>query len=208
MKYAVIDCESNGLPDYTKPADDPCQPRLASLGIVMIDDERTEDKALQVTDEHEFLVKPDGWAMKPEAGAVNGLTDERLEAEGLPIINVLSKYRTLIESGYVIAAFGAQHDCKIIRGEFRRRGLPDLFEETKNVCLMRACLPLRVPKANGKGGWPRLEDACRFFGIEPEPLPHAAINGARCAAQVLFALAKLGKLPAAEVHYAKEHKPV
>jgi DNA polymerase III epsilon subunit-like protein len=223
MKYAVIDTETNGLPDYKLPADDPKQPRLASLAIVMLDDEFTtkiEDTQnavptaelelmgqklapFRVVAEHEFLVKPDGWKMTPGAAEVNGLTDELLEAKGIDISEVLGKYRTLIESGYAIAAYGAQHDCKIMRGEFRRHGLPDHFEQTKNVCLMRALMPFKVTKANGKGGWPKLEDACRFFGIPVEPEPHSALAGARCAAAVLLAINKRSGLPAPEVHYAK-----
>lgn len=198
MKYACIDVESNGLPDYKKPADDPCQPRLASLGLVRLDDDLT------VLHEQEFLVRPDGWEMKPEATAVNGLTTEQLLRDGEPIGLVLDIYATLIAAGHAIAAYGAQHDCKLLRGELRRAGRDDLFEKTGNVCLMRACLPLKIPKANGKGGWPRLEDACRHFGIEPESTPHRAIEGARRAAQILRRLAEAGALPAPCVHYAKE----
>lgn len=201
MKYAVIDVETSGIVDYTKPADDPSQPRLASLGIVML----YEDMTTQA--EHEFYVRPDGWEMTAEATAVNGLTTEFLRANGEHVITVLTRYRTLIDAGYAIAAYGAQSDCKILRGECRRAGLYDMFEKTKNVCLMRACLPLKMPKANGKGGWPKLEDACRFFGLEPEPKPHTALNGARCAAGVLRALSLNGPLPAAKIHYAKG-KPV
>lgn len=218
MKYAVIDCETTSLPDYKKPADDPSQPRLASLGVVLVDAVSSDQKiasstassvvleekfTVKIEAEHEFLVKPDGWKMTPEAGAVNGLTDERLEAEGKPIAEVLAFYAGLIEAGYVVVAYGAQHDCKILRGEFRRAGLPDLFEQTKNVCLMRAMQPLKIPKANGKGGWPQLDDVLRFLGDKPEPRPHGALVGARCAFKVFAHFLPKGVLPEPSVHHAK-----
>lgn len=198
MKYAVIDTEGNGLFDFKKPADDPSQPRLASLGVVLLDDK------LETIGEMELLVKPDGWKMTPDSTRVNGLTDEHLAANGQPIGAVLDVYAALIEQGYAIAAYGAQHDCKTMRGEFRRLGRDDLFEKTVNVCLMRALQPLKIPKASGKGGWPKLEDACRFFGIEVETEgAHSALGGAQRAAKVLVALAKRGALPEPIVHRAK-----
>lgn len=215
MKYALIDAETNGLPDYKKPADDPCQPRLASLGVIMVDDaleplapdaevSRTAPALpFRIEAEHEFLVTPNGWKMEAGATAINGLTTERLLAEGIDIRDLLRKYTTLVESGYVVVAYGAQHDCKILRGELRRCGLPDHFEQTSNVCLMRALQPLKVPKANGKGGWPQLDDALRFFGHEPEAKPHGALAGARAALKVFAALANRGLLPTPAVHYAK-----
>jgi DNA polymerase III epsilon subunit-like protein len=207
MKYAIIDAETNGLPDYKKPADDPSQPRLASLGVVMVDVIPSADPVLtpeiKVEAEHEFLVKPDGWKMTTEAAAVNGLTDERLAADGLDVRDVLQKYATLIEAGYVVVAYGAQHDCKIMRGEFRRAGLPDRFEITKNVCLMRAVQPLKIPKTNGKGGWPQLDDVLRHIGQKPEPRPHGSLVGARSAFAVFSHFLPKGVLPEPSVHHAK-----
>jgi len=198
MKYIAIDVETNGLPDYKKPADDPCQPRIASLGLILLD-EKLEPEA-----EFDLLIKPDGWVMTPEAAAVNGLTDEILNEKGVPIAFALNLYAEAIKEGRAVAAFGAQHDCKVLRGEFRRANQPDLFEITLNVCLMRACPPLKIAKSNGKGGWPRLEDACRHFKIEPEPTPHQAIEGARRSAQILRHLCALKALPEPSVHLAKD----
>lgn len=204
MKYMLIDAETNGLPDYKKPADDPSQPRLASLGIIMVN--VAEDGTITIEAEHEFFVKPDGWSMSLEVILVNGLTTEFLLEHGIDLRDVLRKYTTLVEAGYVVVAYGAQHDCKILRGELRRCGLPDHFEETKNVCLMRGIQPLKIPKANGKGGWPQLDDALRFFGHEPEAKPHGALAGARAALKVFTALRNKDMLPEPAVHYAK-NKP-
>lgn len=197
MKYAIIDTESSGLFDFSKPADAEGQPRLAALGVIMLHEDLT------VQAEHEFLVKPEGWVMGVEAAAINGLTTERLMAEGLDLAFVLRKYITLVETGYVIAAYNAQYDTKIMRGELRRSGLPDLFEVTPNVCLMRPLTNVcKLTKATGRGyKFPKLSEACAHFKIE-QPTAHSALGDARSAAALLRICKGIGVLPEPEVHYA------
>lgn len=196
--YAVIDTETSGLFDFSKPADADGQPRLANLAIIMLNEDLT------VQAEHDFLVKPDGWDMGAEAGAVNGLTTDMLNDLGRPVAEVLSAYSALIEAGYIIATFNAQFDTKVMRGEMRRAGVPDLFERTPNICVMRALTPVcKVPKKSGAGfKFPKLSEACAFFKIE-EPKAHSALGDARSAAALLRELRKLNAIPEPEVHYAK-----
>lgn len=197
MKYAVIDTETSGLPDYKKPADDPSQPRLASLGVVLLNQDLTTEA------EHYFLVKPDGWEMSEETAKIHGLTQQILIENGVHVLEVLSFYVRLIDTGYAVAAFGAQFDCKQMRGELRRANVPDRFDTTPNVCLMRACMGLKIPKAGKPGGWPKLSDACRFFGVV-QGEAHTAIDDARSAAGILRAMAARKRLPAPSVHYKSE----
>lgn len=203
MKYAVIDTEGSGLFDFTKPADAPGQPRLASLAIIGL------NELFEETIQREFLIKPEGWEMTPEATAVNGLTTPFLKEYGSPVRECLDYYSHLILEGYIIASYNAQFDCKTMRGELRRAGMPDLFEQTPNVCLMRASTDVcKVPRKTGKGWkFPKLSEACAFFKIEPEPTPHNAMEGAIRATKILLALQALARLPAPDVHYAKE-RPV
>lgn len=208
MRYAVIDCENSGLFDFSKPADAPGQPRLAELGIIIVE-ENKETGHLHEVSRRDFLIKPEGWEMTPEASSVNGLTTEILLERGVPIHDVLLVYSGLILAGYAIASFNSQFDCKQMRAELRRAGMDDLFEKTFNVCLMRASTDVcRIPKKTGKGyKFPKLSEACAFFKIEPEPTPHRAIHGAERAAKILIALQGLARLPAPDVHYAKERPP-
>ncbi len=68
---------------------------------------------------------------------------------------------------------------------------------------MRAVQPLKIPKANGKGGWPQLDDVLRFLGQKAEPRPHGALVGAKCAFAVFSAFLPKGILPEPSVHHAK-----
>lgn len=197
--YLIIDTENSGLFDFKKPADDPCQPRLAHLAMIFADANAQPEREL------DFFIRPDGWEMTAEATKVNNLTTEFLLERGVPVEVALEAYRQAILEERIVVAYNAQFDCKQIRGEFRRLGLPDLFEQTRNVCCMRGSMGT-VAKQNGKGGFPSLADACAHFGIVQESA-HNAVADARACLQVFQQLLAIGKAPAPAVHYAKNPPP-
>lgn len=201
-RYLVIDTEGSGLFKFKNadgtpyPADAPDQPRLAALSMIYIEEGGTEIEAT-------YFIQPDGWKMDPQATAVNGLTDEFLMANGMQVAQVLSIYTDAIKRGYVAVAFNAQFDLKQLRGELRRAGMPDLFEETPNICVMRGSMGI-VKKQDGKGGWPKLSDACAHFGIAQEGA-HTSIGDARAVVGIMRALEAMNALPPPAVHHAKNH---
>lgn len=208
LSYLVIDTETSGLPKYRGddgkpvPADHPSQPHVAALAMLYI------GPGMVLQKETAMLIKPDGWELEPEAAAVNGLTMERLHAEGVPIAHAADLYTDAIRQDRVVVAFNAQHDCKMMRGELRRLGRDDLFMITKNICAMRGSMGT-VVKADGKKGWPKLSDACAHFNI-PQQERHTALGDARDAFEVFKHLVRLGVAPEPAVHLAapvKDAKP-
>ena len=198
-RYLVIDCETSGLPNFKLPADDPAQPRVATFAAIFVDPD------LQIEREYSVLVKPDGWVLEPGAAAVNGLTMERLIAEGVPIQESLDLYGSAIRDGRVVIAHNAQFDCKCMRGEFRRLGLSDLFEQTRSICTMRALTDVcRIPPNGGRGGYkfPKLSEACVHFGFDILG-DHTALNDARACLQLFRKMRDLGVVPEAKVHLAR-----
>lgn len=209
MKYAIFDTETNGLFTFKDangvpvPADDPRQPRLAHLSIILLDDDLKEEGSI------DLYVKPDGWSMPQgpkSAGEVNGLTDEFLTENGAPVVDVLDQYVRVIDAGYTMVAFNAQFDLKQMRGELRRVGIDDRFERTPNICVMRAAMSLGVQKAGGGRGFPKLSDCMAHLGIEHEGV-HTAGGDARAALALFLHLHARNELPAARVHYAKTPPP-
>lgn len=198
MKYLIVDTESSGLFDFSKPADAEGQPRLAHLGMLFV------DESMAIEREASLYVKPDGWVMPAEAQAVNGLSMEMLAAKGIPVVEVLAQYSAAIEEGRVVVAYNAQYDCKMLRGELRRAGMPDLFDVTQNICVMRPCTGVcKIPKANGKGyKFPKLAEALAHFKF-PQEAPHTAMDDARGAYRIFRKLKELGLCPEPEVHRAQ-----
>jgi DNA polymerase III subunit epsilon len=197
-KYLVVDTETSGLFDFKLPADAPTQPRLCGITMILT------DETLEPNETYTVLIKPDGWTISPEITAINGLTTERCEAEGVPLADALAEYAGAIKDGYVVVAWNAQFDTKVMRGEFRRLGLPDLFEETPNICAMRSSTGLGIEKAGAKkGGFPKLSDAYAHFFKRGMVDAHNSLSDAAACLEVFRELVKLGVAKAPEVHYAK-----
>ena len=204
MNYMVIDVETSHLLSYKPAADDPTQPRLASLAIILLDQE------LLIESERLFFIKPDGWSMSAEATAVNGLTDIHLYQGGVPVLDVLGPYFDSIEAGRIVIAHNARHDLKVMRGEARRAGLDDRFEKTLNICTMMASTPIvGLKRKNGAPKWPTLEEAdVFFFGRGCINAYHNALFDARATLGIFRKLKELGALPEPKIYYARNKEPL
>lgn len=202
-KYCIFDTETTGLflfkdPDTGAPipADDPRQPRLAHFNAILLNEDLAEE------DEIDLYVKPDGWEMPAEAADVNGLTTQFLLQSGTPLNVVLDAYEEIVRQGYILVAFNAQFDCKMMRGELRRAGRPDLFDDTPNICAMRAAMALGVKKAGGGRGFPKLTDCAAHLGLVIDDA-HSAKGDTRASLALFRHLHAVGALPEARVHLAK-----
>lgn len=201
--YLVCDVETSGLFRYDLRADAPGQPRLAQLGMILVRPDFT------VEAEHGFTIKPNGWEMQPEAAEVTGLTTEKLLAEGVDIAPALELYAEALDAGRVVVGHNVLFDVKMMRAEMRLGGFDDRYLRTRTICTMQAFYgkksPVKIPKANGKGGAPMLTDCCTFFGIEL-PQAHSALDDARGALGLLRKLSELNSLPAPKAPLDKYRK--
>lgn len=204
MNYLSLDTEGSGVFDYTKPADAPGQPRLAAIGMILV------DESLNETERHAFLIRPDGWTFddNSEAAKVNGLTHERLMDEGIDVKVALRIYGDALDSRRIITAFNALHDLKTMRAELRHVGYPDRFMETRYICTMQGCRQIVDARtADGRKKAPKLEEACAHFGIDVEEMgAHTGIGGAERSLQILRILKQRGEMPAFKDPYDKGPK--
>lgn len=219
MGYIVIDTEGTGLfrtketmPDGTTRvvrSDEEGQPRMAEYAHVLVDDNFEIEEVFQ-----QYII-PWGWRnvdgslmeeMPAEAFAANKLSFDFLSGHGRPVEEALHRYLAAVKDRAFIG-FNQQHDGRQVRGELRRAGLPDEFENTPSICAMRSmqAAKLKIKKLNGKGGFPRLIDAAAHFGVPgyEEEKRHKALEDAIATAAVAKRLHEIGKLLPAEVHYAK-----
>lgn len=212
-KYVVTDTEGTGLFTYKYPTDHPDeelrgkpvpadaegQPRMASLTLIYVDED------MNVEREYSVFIRPDGWQMTEGATKVNGLTDDFLNEHGIAVTEALNEYQSAIDNGYVFVAHNAQHDAKQLRGELRRAGMNDRFDETPQICTMRSMTDIcKIPPRGGRGGykWPALSEALLFIG-ETDLGDHSAKNDAIGALKLLRYMRDKKLLPEAKVNYAK-----
>ena len=219
-RYIVIDTEGTGLfkrkelmPDGTERtvrSDEMGQPRMAEFAAAVVDDD------FNIIDTYQQWVIPAGWQdwdgnllteMPAEALEKNGLTFDFLRANGRPVIHALEYYSDMLSSGLIPLGFNMQHDGRQMRGELRRAGLEDRFDDTPNVCAMRSmqAAKLKVKKLNGKGGFPRLIDVAAHFDTPgyTEEKHHKADEDVFATVWIARKLHELGKLLPPAVHRAK-----
>lgn len=212
-KFIVFDTETSGLPPRGPrgtppiPADDPRQPRLASFAAIIADEIGHEIES------HKFYIRPEGWTMaefdaraiaegKKPASEINGLTDALLIERGVPVVDVLRFYSGHITSGLIPVAFNSQFDMKIMRGELRRAGMPDLFEQSAHICVMKAQDPYaQRGLCMSSPGFVKLAVALEFHGIVNDN-PHDAMGDAKGAQELLAILIRDGLLPEPRVNYS------
>jgi DNA polymerase III subunit epsilon len=196
--HLVIDCETTGLFDYTKPADAGGQPRLCQIGMIWLDEDFSTVK------ESEYLIKPTDWKLTEEAAAINGLTQELLEAEGVHVNGPLREYAEAIDKKHVIVGFNAPYDVKLMRAELRHARMEDRFMQTRTLCVMRGCKDMVGARTeSGRKKMPTLVEACNYFGIDREPVPHRALGGARATLEILRYMRDSGMMPAYDDPYDK-----
>jgi DNA polymerase-3 subunit epsilon len=125
-----------------------------------------------------------------------------------PVTEALNEFASAMTNGRIFVAHNSQHDQKQIRGELRRAGMDDRFEETAAICTMRAMTDIcKIPPRGGRGGykWPALSEALLFIGSENLG-DHSAKNDALGALELLRYLKRNDLLPEAKVHYAKNRE--
>ncbi len=156
-----------------------------------------EDLATEREIEH--LIKPDGWTFDDtsEAAKINGLTQAKLEAEGVDIKEILREYGSAIDDRRIVVGHNCSFDMKLMRAELRFAGYPDRYMQTRSICTMWGSRDIvGIPAKNGKGfKIPKLSEACAHFGIE-QPDGHTALADANSALAILRKLRDLGEMPA------------
>jgi DNA polymerase III epsilon subunit-like protein len=194
MHVLVFDTETTGLPDFSKPADDPCQPRMIQLAAQLYD----ADRELVGVAHH--LVRPDGWEMPAELAEKmgHGLTQNRLLADGVPVAKALEAWAPLHDRADVLVGFGVDFDLKILRGELRRAGMEDRYGAVAKCCVMRACRSLcEIPMPSGRNGFklPKLTEAVAILLKRDLTDAHNAMADCAATADLFYYLVRIGKGP-------------
>ncbi len=182
------DTETSGIPKWELPADDPSQPRIVQLGLVLCDHHTGA-----VLTQYESIVEPEGWIIGEEVAKIHGITHERALAEGRPIDEVLDNFDRYSTEIGTIACYNLRFDEKLLRGERRRLNRPDGFGTVKVFCVMKGATPVcKLPykgKNNaGKYKSPKLTEAVRDVLNREHVGAHGALADAIATKDIYFAL--------------------
>lgn len=143
MRILGFDTETTGVPNFKVPADRDEQPRICQVAAALVDGETLRDLFNPVYS----LVVPENWPpMDPAAQKAHGITLEECEAQGRPIKELLCLINDMLDEADLVVGANPAFDLKMLRGAFRRAGMPDRYGEVKQYCVLRGATKIcRIP---------------------------------------------------------------
>lgn len=183
-----VDLETSGL----EPNEGAC---ILAIGAVV-------EKSVKKNPVSEFsvLVKPTEaqWMLaSPKALQVNGLTWERLQAEGVPFADARDMFlewlvSLTVRSSFTYVGQNPSFDFKFL-GAFMGAELEFIDFPTKDIVDIRDLYSIlmnrrKVPFLKYRSG----ENISKAIGVEPEPAVHDALEGARVVRRNYHRLVELG----------------
>jgi DNA polymerase III epsilon subunit-like protein len=139
-----------------------------------------------------YIIKPAGWSSDPEAVAVHGISDERAEAEGSDLTNVLALLCRDLDSCRLLVAHNMDFDANVLRNAlYWRVGLNpgDILTMPLFCTMKKATNELKIANKNGYGGykWPSLDETyTATFGSPPPSGAHESMRDAEVCAAIYW----------------------
>lgn len=119
------DTETNGLPFWGLPSEDPSQPHVTQIAAELCDEHNGNVLASM-----DVLIKPDGWTIPGEIAALTGITTERALAEGIDRADALSRFTDMWRRAALRAGHNESFDARMLRIEyFRELDHDDAFHD-------------------------------------------------------------------------------
>ncbi len=180
MKALIFDTETTGMVQFRKPPEDPSQPDLIQLGMLMVD---TSD--WKAWARLSMMVKlADGVRIEPAAKEAHGLSEEDCERYGVAPIVACSLFNQACMQADIIVAHNLSFDSSLMKTALYRVGKkPHRMDGRQLVCTKETSTD--VLKLPGKYGykWPTLAEAyLHYTGLEIDGAHDALVDTEACLA--------------------------
>ncbi|MBN1154917.1 3'-5' exonuclease [candidate division KSB1 bacterium] len=188
--YLFFDTETTGLPkNYNAPISDVHNwPRLVQLAWSIYDKNET------LIEENDYIIKPVGFTIPANVVRIHGITTEIALSKGVPIIDVLARFRTAVSRVNYLIAHNVSYDLNILGAEFMRMKTDIPFPGVRQVCTMKSTADYcKIPGTYGYK-WPNLNELYMTLFHEPLAGAHNALSDVRACAKSFFELKRRGVL--------------
>lgn len=197
-----FDTETTGLPDFKARSNDPSQPHLVQLAMLLCDDAGAEIEA------HNVIIKPDGWVIPDEVARIHGITTAIALEKGIPETDAVAMFVLAQAKAGLRVAHNESFDRRIMRIAMTRAGIdrPDIeaIEARASYCTCTKATPIvNLPPtarmlAAGftKAKQAKLSECIIHFFNEELDGAHDALVDVRACARVFFHLRSLQELAA------------
>jgi len=111
----LYDTETNGLPQWSLPSEDPSQPHVTQLAAELCDERSGNTIAMM-----DVLIKPDNWTIPDDLAELTGITTERALAEGIPLSDALQQFTRMWRRAAMRVGHNESFDARMLRIEYFR----------------------------------------------------------------------------------------
>lgn len=188
--YLFFDTETTGLPkNWKAPVSDLNNwPRLVQLAYLFYD---TNGKIISAKD---YIIKPDGFTIPTDSSRIHGISTERANKEGQPLLTVLQAFQSLINEAEYLVAHNMSFDEKIVGAEFIRNKMIDSIAPKRKICTMLSTTNFCAIDGPYGYKWPKLTELHnKLFKTGFDESHNAAVD-INATAKCFWELKKLGKI--------------
>lgn len=196
----VLDCETTGLPkDYQAPVTDLDNwPRVVQIAWATFENDGREIES------HNFIIRPHGFIIPPEATAKHGITQEMAMEVGSELPDVLVPLKDYLAQVDFVVAHNIDFDASVLGAEYLRYAVSNPFDGKRLICTMKESTEYCAIGSgrNGQYKWPKLSELfATLFPGEEILKEHDAGNDVATCARCFFKLVELGVIviPSGEI---------
>jgi DNA polymerase III epsilon subunit-like protein len=186
MKILFFDTETTGLPKNWKAPVHQLDnwPRLVQIAWQVYSSNG------DLLEEHDYVIKPDGFIISLEASAVHKITTEKALETGLDLFTILKVFSSSVKSCGLMVAHNYSYDYNIMGSELLRNGLENSLKDKEHICTMNAST--EFCKISGPYGykWPKLEELYKIL-FDESFNAHDALDDIRATAKCFWELVSL-----------------
>ncbi|HCQ77219.1 MAG TPA: DNA polymerase III subunit alpha, partial [Leeuwenhoekiella sp.] len=187
--YLIFDTETTGLPkNWNAPITDSDNwPRAIQIAWQLHDD-------MGNCIEHEdYLIRPDGFDIPFDAERIHGISTELAQRDGLPLGEVLGKFKAALERTKFVVGQNVGFDVNIMGAEFHRLDVSNQLQELPvlDTCTETTAQLCQIP--GGRGGkfkLPTLTELHQYLFNQPFAEAHNATADVEATTRCFFELVR------------------
>ncbi|ADR23331.1 DNA-directed DNA polymerase [Marivirga tractuosa] len=204
--YLIYDTETTGLPkNYNAPLSDADNwPRCVQIAWQL------HGANGELLDAQNHIIKPEGFDIPYNAEKVHGISTERAQKEGKPLIEVLEAFKTILEKTDVVVGHNISFDISIMGAEMLRKELSETVLTEKPIIDTKEAGTDFCKIPGGRGGkykWPTLTELHKKLFGQDFADAHDAAYDVDATAKCFFglitekAVKPLGETPIEAINY-------
>lgn len=190
VRALIFDTETTGIVVRDRPPEDPQQPDLVQLGMLLVETDDWSPRA-----RHAMLVHlADGVSIEAGARKAHGISEEDCQRYGVPPMVAGSLFNQLCLQADLLVAHNIAFDRIIMQTVLHRLGgKPDRMEGLRQICTMQESTEiLKLPGRFDSYKWPSLSEAYRHFTEREIEGAHDALVDSQACLDVFRALVDRG----------------